>query len=67
SKIFALGSSLYKIETTHQLYYNKTDNKIKELFIAWVFPNTRALLLGEVISKCWMVKYKDVSKALKDI
>ncbi|KAF2001304.1 hypothetical protein P154DRAFT_596351, partial [Amniculicola lignicola CBS 123094] len=67
SEIFALGSSLYEIEITHQPYFDKTDNEIEELFAAGLFPDIRPLLLGEVISKCWTVKYEDVGEALKDI
>ncbi|KAF2003267.1 kinase-like protein [Amniculicola lignicola CBS 123094] len=67
SEIFALGSSLYEMETTQQPYHDKTDKEIEKLFIAGEFPDTRALLLGDVISKCWTVKYKDVGEALRDI
>lgn len=67
SEMFALGSSLYEIETTRQLYHDKTDEEIEGLFRADKFPDTSALLLGEVIRKCWMVKYEDVGEALNDI
>jgi serine/threonine protein kinase len=67
SEIFALGSALYEVETTRQPYHDKSDEDIEELFRAGEFPDTSALLLGEVIRKCWGVAYKDVGEAVNDI
>ncbi|KAF1958341.1 hypothetical protein CC80DRAFT_524489 [Byssothecium circinans] len=67
SEMFALGSTLYEVETAQRPYHDKSDKDIKELFRTGDFPDTSALMLGEVISKCWRVEYEDVSKAVKDI
>ncbi|KAF2001760.1 kinase-like protein [Amniculicola lignicola CBS 123094] len=67
SEIFALGSTLYEVETTQQPYHDKSDEDIKELFRGGAFPDTSALVLGDVISRCWRVEYKDVGEAVNDI
>lgn len=67
SEVFALGSTLYEVETTQQPYHNKSDKDIKDLFGAEDFPDTSALMLGGVISKCWRVEYNDVGEAVNDM
>jgi hypothetical protein len=32
-----------------------------------VSPDTKALVLREVVAKCWKVKYKDIGKSIEDI
>lgn len=66
-EMFALGSTLYEIKTTQRPYHNKSDKDIEELFRAGDFPDTSALMLGEVMSKCWRMEYKDVGEAVNDI
>jgi hypothetical protein len=51
----------------NNLTTDKSDKNIEELFRAGEFPDTSALILGEVISKCWRLEYEDVSKAVNDI
>lgn len=65
--MFALGSTLYEVETTRQPYHDKSDKDINELFRAGDFPDTSALILGEVISKCWRMEYEDIGEAVNDI
>jgi len=65
--MFALGSTLYEVETTQQPYHDKSDKDIKELFRVGDFPDTSALMLGEIRSKCWRVEYEDVGEAVNDI
>ena len=65
--MFALGSTIYEIETTRQPYYDKTDTEIEKLFIAQDFLDTSALVLGEVITKCWKAEYENVGEAREDI
>ncbi|KAF2691439.1 hypothetical protein K458DRAFT_437910 [Lentithecium fluviatile CBS 122367] len=67
SEMFALGSTLYEVDTAQQLYHDKSDKDIHELFRAGDFPDMSALMLGEVISKCWRVEYKDLGEAVNDI
>lgn len=67
SEIFALGSTLYEMETTQQPYDDKTDTEIERLFSVGDFPNTSALLLGKVIMKCWKVEYMNIGEAIEDI
>ena len=67
SELFALGSTVYEMETTYKLYPDKTDGELSKLFKANKFPETRELILGKVITKCWMACYKDASQAVVDI
>jgi hypothetical protein len=67
SELFALGSMLYEIETTNKPYPDKNDGELEELFKADKYPDTGKLILGEVITKCWMAQYKDASEAIVDI
>jgi hypothetical protein len=32
-----------------------------------VSPDTKALVLREVVAKCWKMKYKDIDKSIEDI
>jgi serine/threonine protein kinase len=52
SELFALGSMLYKIETTNKPYPDKNDKELKELFKADKYPDTGKLILGKVITNC---------------
>jgi hypothetical protein len=54
SKLFALGSILYKIETTNKPYFNKNDKELEKLFKADKYLNTGKLILGKVIINCWI-------------
>lgn len=67
SELFAFSSTLYEIETTYKPYPDKNDQELEELFKAEKFPDTGELILGEVVTKCWMAQYKDASKAVVDI
>ncbi|KAH8696940.1 kinase-like domain-containing protein [Phaeosphaeriaceae sp. PMI808] len=67
SEIFALGSMLYEVVTTRQPYYDKSESELKKLFSKGEFPDTRALILGEIITGCWKSKYGDVQGVMEDI
>ncbi|RMJ28657.1 hypothetical protein PHISP_00514 [Aspergillus sp. HF37] len=57
SEIFALGSTLYELETTRQPYHDRDDHEVHRLFLAGDFPHTARLILGDVMRKCWASKY----------
>ena len=67
SELFAVGSLLYEIETTKVPYADKNDGELERLFKADVYPDTANLILGEVITKCWMAQYHDASEVVVDI
>jgi len=67
SELFALGSMLYEIETTNEPYPDKNEQELEELFKAAKYPDTSKLILGTVITKCWMAQYEDASEAVVDI
>ena len=56
SEIFALGFTIYELETTRQPYYDRTDTEIERLFSVQDFPDTSALVLREVVTKCWKAR-----------
>lgn len=67
SELFALGSTLYEIETTRQPYYDQDDYVVESLFAQGTFPGTSGLVLGDVISKCWTMKYANARETVDDI
>lgn len=67
SEIFALGSMLYEVETTRQPYQHIQDSKLEKFFSRGDFSDTRALVLGEIITGCWKSKYENVQDVTKDI
>lgn len=67
SELFALGSTLYEIETTTKPYHDKDDSQVSELFRRDLFPGTENMVLGQTIQNCWFGRYRDVSEVVKDI
>ncbi|PGH27205.1 hypothetical protein AJ80_01162 [Polytolypa hystricis UAMH7299] len=67
SEIFAIGSTLYEIQTTRHPYHDKPEEEVERLFRQGVFPGTVLLILGSVITRCWNLEYEDVGKILSDI
>ncbi|KAH6713883.1 hypothetical protein BKA61DRAFT_689210 [Leptodontidium sp. MPI-SDFR-AT-0119] len=67
SKLFAVGSFLYEIETTKVPYADKNDGELERLFMTDIYPDTANLILGQVITKCWMAQYEDASEVVVDI
>ncbi|KAI1966922.1 hypothetical protein LOZ58_000412, partial [Ophidiomyces ophidiicola] len=67
TEIFAFGSLLYEIETTHHTYPEKSDREVELLYKAGIFPDARHMILGQVIHRCWMMEYRNVGEALDDM
>ncbi|KAF2244976.1 kinase-like protein [Trematosphaeria pertusa] len=67
SELFALGSMLYEVETMRKPYHDQPDSDITRLYAAGEFPDTSALLLGGVVTRCWRSEYKDVAQAIEDV
>ncbi|KAI1979449.1 hypothetical protein LOZ53_000661 [Ophidiomyces ophidiicola] len=67
TEIFAFGSLLYEIETTHHPYPEKSDREVELLYKVGIFPDARHMILGQVIHRCWMMEYRNVGEALDDM
>ncbi|KAG4429865.1 hypothetical protein IFR05_014649 [Cadophora sp. M221] len=67
SELFTLGSTLYEIETTYKPYPDKNDGELAKLFKANKFPDTQELILGKVITNCWMARHEDAIQVALDI
>lgn len=67
SELFALGSTLYEVETTNQPYHDQEDSEILALFRRDIFPDTTKLILGHPIRKCWFGQYLDTREVVLDI
>ncbi|KAF2746407.1 hypothetical protein M011DRAFT_425029 [Sporormia fimetaria CBS 119925] len=67
TEIFALGSTLYEIETTQKPHHDKDRIDIKDLLRAGEFPDASTLMLGEAILKCWRFEYQDCGEVVRDI
>lgn len=66
-ELFALGSTLYEVETTYQPYYDKTDGEVQDLFARDSYPDTEELVLGPVIRRRWTVQYENMAEVVMDI
>jgi serine/threonine protein kinase len=58
SDLFALGSSLYELETGSRPFRGLRDEVITILFAHGIFPSTDGLALGACISSCWTLKFR---------
>lgn len=67
SELFALGSTLYEIETTETPYRDKGDAEVLKSFERDIFPDTESLVLGRTIQKCWQVHYQNASEVIRDL
>lgn len=57
SDLFALGSSLYELNTDRHPYQGLDDDMVEGLFAKGDFPSTEGLLFGAEISACWNQKF----------
>ena len=57
TEIFALGSTLYELETAHPPYSGLGKDEIERLYSAGAFPNVGQLMFGDIITKCWQGSY----------
>lgn len=69
TEIFALGTALYELSTTSPPYPDIPSDtpEIGKLYAEGRFPNTKDLLLGEVIDKCWVGRYSEINDVHRDI
>ena len=67
SELFALGSTLYGIETTTKPYHDKDDSQVLYLFHKDVFPETEKMVLGQMIQNCWFGRYQSGTEVVVDI
>ncbi|KAK5444227.1 hypothetical protein LTS15_010580 [Exophiala xenobiotica] len=66
--LFALGSSLYELETNKRPYHDLDDDVVGDLLGQGDFPSTEELIFGNEISACWNQKFKsacDIIASLK--
>ena len=66
--LFALGSSLYELETSKRPYHDLDDDVVEDLFAQGDFPSTEGLIFGNEISSFWNQKFTsacDIIASLK--
>lgn len=66
--LFALGSSLYELETNMRPYHDLDDDEVEDLFAQGDFPSTEELMFGNEILSCWNQEFKsarDIIASLK--
>jgi serine/threonine protein kinase len=73
-ELFALGCGIYEIMTWKTLYAELPTKQAIAKYNKGEFPDTRDLLAGDIICKCWHEKYntavdveKDLRKKLADL
>ncbi|TAQ86914.1 hypothetical protein B7494_g4751 [Chlorociboria aeruginascens] len=66
--LFGLGTILFEISTCRQLYQDKTENEIRDLFAQQIFPDLAPIAIGMrlVIGKCWKGEYNSAEAVSGD-
>ena len=64
SDLFALGSSLYELVAGQRPYEGLDDAAIDALYRNSTFPPVEHLLLGKVITGCWMTEFASAQDAI---
>jgi hypothetical protein len=67
TELFSVGSSLFELESLRAPYHDVESDEIVTLFREDQFPETKGLVLGEVIEKCWFAEYGGCDGLLDDI
>lgn len=67
--LFALGGVLYEIKAKKELYADKTDTQIRELYLRREFPDITSFTSNVrlVIEKCWHLEYALAGDVLRDL
>lgn len=67
--LFALGTVLHEISTCQQLYQDKTDTEIRNLFAKQIFPDLApvAVSVRFIVEKCWKDGYNSAEEVSHDI
>jgi serine/threonine protein kinase len=67
--LFALGTVLFEISTCQQLYQDKRDSEIRDLFAKQIFPDLAPVAVGVrlVIEKCWKGGYNSAEGVSRDM
>lgn len=67
--LFALGTVLFEISTCQQLYQDKSDSEIRDLFAQQIFPDLAPVTVSVrlVIEKCWKGRYNSAEGVSRDM
>ena len=65
SDLFALGSSLYELVAGHRPYQGLDDALIDAFYRDSTFPPVEHLLIGKVITGCWMTEFASAQDAIQ--
>ncbi|KAK3326779.1 hypothetical protein B0H66DRAFT_551674 [Apodospora peruviana] len=65
--LFVMGSVLFELSTRKPPYVGLEDQEVIRLYQAMKFPSADDLLLGKVITKCWMGSYKSADDLKSDM
>lgn len=67
TELFSVGSSLYELEALREPYHDIASDDVVSLYREGDFPDTKGLVLGEVIENCWYGRYESCDGLLWDI
>lgn len=65
--LFALGSTLFEIQTDEEPYSSLTEEEVHELYRNGRFPDTQSVNEGHAITKCWTQKYTSANELIRDL
>ena len=66
-EIFALGSLIYTIWTTHQPYHEEDERTVERYYEKLQFPAVHHLHVGHIIAKCWNGAYLTALEVLGEL
>ncbi|KAF2013550.1 kinase-like protein [Aaosphaeria arxii CBS 175.79] len=62
--IFSLGSTLFEVMTSAGPYDGLESSMVIERFRSKQFPDSKGVILGDIIQKCWNLHYSSLSDVL---
>lgn len=65
--LFALGSAIYEIMTGREPYEELREVEVEERYTKRQFPVVDAVVGGEIIQRCWMVRYDSALQIVNDL
>jgi serine/threonine protein kinase len=65
--IFALGTLIYTIMVGSEPYPDLSNAEVEERYRCHEFPDTRDIVCGKIILKCWNLEYSEAKEVFQDL
>ncbi|KAK2864966.1 hypothetical protein FQN49_004043 [Arthroderma sp. PD_2] len=67
TELFSLESAIFEISTTFKAYEGMSEDELQARYARDEYPETKQLILGNVIQKCWRGGYSNAGEAAAEI